>query len=90
MPIPPLPMDVSWFDGDVTITIPPALARDIAAVWGAAHAADPLLSETRPRWHDDVISIVAAAALADQQAGVGPEPVYARRLATVNVLEATS
>lgn len=80
----PPPMVVSHFDGDVTIAVPPALARELAAVWSTAHATDPVLSETRPRWHDDVIALVSHAALADQQAGRGPEPAVARQLVLVH------
>ena len=70
----PPAMDVSHFDDDVTITVSPDLARDLASVWAQAHANDPLLSQTRPRWHEDVIALITHAAYADQQAGRGPGP----------------
>lgn len=73
-PAPPT-MQVSHFDDQVTIVLSPALARDVAAIWAQAHAADDLLNETRPRWHDDVIALITNAALADQHAGTGPAPV---------------
>lgn len=76
-------MQVSHFDGDVTIALSPALARDVAAIWAQAHAGDPFLDETRPRWHDDVIALISNAALADQHAGGGPAPVQVPFLAFV-------
>lgn len=65
-------MHVAHKDVDVVITVPADLARDIAAVWAQAHAADSILSETRPDWHADVIALVSHAAMADQLAGAGP------------------
>lgn len=73
----PLPMQVSHTSTDVTITVPADMARDIAAVWSTAHVNDPLLAETRPDWHRDVIAIVSHAVMADQAAGGGPVPVEA-------------
>lgn len=73
----PLPMQVSHTSTDVTITVPADLARDIAAVWSSAHATDPILAETRPDWHRDVIAIVSHAVMCDQAAGAGPVPVEA-------------
>lgn len=71
----PPSMDISYFDGDVTIALSPALARDLAAIWAQAHAGDPLLDQTRPRWHDDVISLISNAARAEQQGNSGPRAV---------------
>lgn len=71
----PPQMTVSHFDGDVTIALSPALARDVAAIWASAHAADPLLDQTRPRWHDDVIALITNAARAEQHTPAAPEPV---------------
>lgn len=68
-------MDVSYFDGLVTIAVPPALARDIAAVWGSAHATDPILAETRPDWHLDVTALIAASIRAQEQAARPAEVV---------------
>lgn len=68
-------MEVSHFDGLVTIAVPAALARDIAAVWGQAHAVDPVLAETRPDWHHDVIALIVHAARAEQFLDAGPAPV---------------
>lgn len=59
-------MEVSHFDGLVTIAVPAALARDIAAVWSNAHIGDPILAETRPDWHHDVIALISNAARAEQ------------------------
>lgn len=73
----PLPMQVSHTSTDVIITVPADLARDIAAVWSTAHVNDPLLAETRPDWHRDVIAIVSHAVMADQAAGGGPVPIEA-------------
>lgn len=81
-PAPPT-MDVSYFDDQVTIALSPALARDLAAIWAQAHAGDPLLNETRPRWHDDTIALISNAALAEQQAGTGPAAVDVPILAIV-------
>jgi hypothetical protein len=61
-------MEVSHFDDLVTIAVPPALARDLAAVWSSAHATDPILAETRPDWHHDVIALIANSVRAEQHA----------------------
>lgn len=66
-------MHVSHFDGDVTIALPPALARDLASLWGQAHAADPILGATRPDWHLDVVALLTAAENAQQH--VDRQPV---------------
>ena len=79
----PPTMEVSHFDGLVTIAVPADLARDIAAVWAQAHAVDPILAETRQDWHRDVISLISHAAYAEQQAGNGPTPVEVPLLALV-------
>lgn len=88
-PEPPA-MDVSYFDGDVTIALSPALARDLAAIWSQAHAGDTLLDETRPRWHDDVIALISNAALAEQYDGSGPESVDVPLLTLVDATEVTA
>lgn len=61
-------MEVSHFDDLVTIAVPPALARDIAAVWSSAHATDPILAATWPDWHHDVIALITSSARAEQHA----------------------
>ena len=87
MNITPPPMQVSHFDGQVTITVPADLARDIGAVWAQAHAVDPILSATRPLWHDDVIALISHAAQAEMHAGNGPAPVEVPVLSLVPVKE---
>lgn len=71
----PAPMQVSYFDGLVTIAVPPALARDIASVWGHAHAVDPLLAETRPDWYLDVTALIANSLHAQMQTASPAEVV---------------
>lgn len=88
-PAPPT-MQVSHFDGQVTIALSPALARDLAAIWAQAHAADSLLDLTRPRWHDDTIALISNAALAEQHAGTGPDPVEVSFLQLVEYFTPTS
>lgn len=56
-------------EGDVFVRVDAATAREIAAAWGAWHATSAVNSDGRPRWHDDVVTLLAAAAHADVEAG---------------------
>lgn len=59
-------------DGTVVIECMPADARDLAEAFSTAYATCDEVEAERPRWFDDVIAIVTAAARADEQAGNAP------------------
>lgn len=64
----PTPMDVASNDSDVLIVVDAATARELATAWSVYHA-EPTQQARRPRWHDDVVGLVTAAAYADMATG---------------------
>lgn len=73
--IPGGPIKARAVDGMVVATIDSSTARVLAEAFAAAHLSDRGRREDRPRWHEDVTTLIAAAAEADAQAGTGPAPV---------------
>lgn len=69
------PIVATAVDGSVWIQASPETARDLADAWAAAYSADAELDASHPRWHDDVVAIVRAAAYAEIQSGNGPVAV---------------
>lgn len=55
--------------GDVVLMLDPATARTVAVAWSILHTTDETHNRVRPRWHDDLVSILSAAAYADLEAG---------------------
>lgn len=64
----PTPMDVASNDSDVLIVVDATTARELATAWSVYHA-EPTQQARRPRWHDDVVALVTAAAYADMATG---------------------
>lgn len=69
------PIAADAVDGTVRITCTPRDARDLAEAFATAYATCAELEAERPRWFDDVVTLIRAATAAEEQAGALPEPV---------------
>lgn len=56
-------------EGDVLIYVDSHTARTLALGWALLHTTDETHNAQRPRWHDDCVHILTAAAHADVDAG---------------------
>lgn len=67
--VPPAPIEAYANDDDVLILVDSHTARELATAWSVYHEQGKPPADRRPRWADDVVTLVAAAAHADLYAG---------------------
>lgn len=66
--VPPAAVQAIANDGDVLVIVDAATARELAGAWSIYHT-NETHNARRPRWHDDVVALVTAAAHADMATG---------------------
>lgn len=71
------PVRAHAWGGEVVVTLDTTTARQLAGAWAAAHTGDHEADAARPRWMDDVVALVRAAAHADLDNGHQPTTVFA-------------
>lgn len=68
--VPPTPVQAEHTEnGEVLIYVDSHTARTLALGWSLLHTTDQPHLAQRPRWHDDYVRILTAAAHADIEAG---------------------